>query len=131
MSMKKRTKTPAAAKKAPRGATTKVAAKKPEVVKVAVLETAAAQAPIDLVELPAECTTADAGALKDRLMKLIAHPGAVTLDRGSVQRVDTATLQMLAAFVRDRRAEGLAVEWSGEAAAFKNAASTLGLSSLL
>jgi anti-anti-sigma regulatory factor len=136
MSMKKRTKTPAAAKKAPRGATTKVVAKKNEVVKTAVRETAVAEAavakaPLDYVELPAECTTADAGALKDRLMKLIAHPGAVTLDRGAVQRVDTATLQMLAAFVRDRRAEGLAVEWSGEGAAFKNAASTLGLSSLL
>jgi ABC-type transporter Mla MlaB component len=48
-----------------------------------------------------------------------------------VQRVDTATLQMLAAFVRDRRAEGLPVEWSTDGAAFKSAASLLGLSSLL
>jgi len=86
---------------------------------------------VGVFELPAECTTADAGALKARLLKLIAHPSTVTLDRGSVQRVDTATLQMLAAFVRDRRAEGLAVEWSGDGAAFKNAASLLGLSSLL
>jgi anti-anti-sigma regulatory factor len=84
-----------------------------------------------VVSLPNECTTADASELKDRLMKLVSHPDTVTLDRANVQRVDTATLQMLAAFVRDRRAEGLAVEWSGEGAAFKNAAGLLGLSSLL
>jgi anti-anti-sigma regulatory factor len=86
---------------------------------------------VGALSLPAECTTADAEALKARLQKLVAHSGAVTLDRSAVQRVDTATLQMLAAFVRDRRADGLAVEWSGEAAAFTSAASLLGLASLL
>jgi anti-anti-sigma regulatory factor len=110
MSMKKQTKTTARTKAVRGGsATTKVG----------------------VLALPAECTTADAGTLKARLTKLLAHRKPVTLDRGSVQRVDTATLQMLAAFVRDRRAQGLAVEWSGEGAAFMNAASLLGLSSLL
>jgi anti-anti-sigma regulatory factor len=84
-----------------------------------------------VLALPAECTTADAGALKTRLQKLLMQSQVVTLDRSAVQRVDTATLQMLAAFLRDRRAEGLDVEWSGEAAAFTSAARLLGLSSLL
>ena len=118
MSIKKRTKTTAATKPARRSATTKVAAKVDDQDSGA-------------ITLPAECTTADAAELKGRLLKLIAHPSTVTLDSGSVKRVDTATLQMLTAFVRDRRAEGLAVEWSGEGAALKHAAGLLGLSSLL
>lgn len=117
MSTKKRTKTTAATKPVRRSATTKV--------------TAQVDAQDGAITLPAECTTADAVELKGRLMKLIAHPSTVTLDRGAVKRVDTATLQMLTAFVRDRRAEGLAVEWSGEGAALKHAAGLLGLSSLL
>jgi anti-anti-sigma regulatory factor len=121
MLMKKRTKAPAVTKKGSRGATTKVAAK----------PSAAADARVDLIELPAECTIADAGELKERLMKILGHPTALTFDCSAVQRVDTATLQMLAAFVRDRRAEGLPVEWSTDGAAFKSAASLLGLSSLL
>jgi anti-anti-sigma regulatory factor len=119
MSMKKRTTATTATKKVRRGSTTKV-------------EAIAKDEPlVGLFTLPAECTTHDAGELKTRLLPLITHPETVTLDRGSVQRVDTATLQMLAAFVRDRHAGGLSVEWSGEGAAFKNAASLLGLSSLL
>ena len=114
MPMKKRTKTPARSKTTPRSASTKARA-----------------SAVGKLALPAECTIADAGVLKARLLKLVAHPDIVTLERGSVQRVDTATLQLLAAFVRDRQAVGLAVEWSGEGAAFKNAASLLGLSSLL
>jgi phospholipid transport system transporter-binding protein len=81
--------------------------------------------------LPAECSVADGEALKDHLTKLLPLPRTVTLGRAAVQRIDTATLQMLAAFVRDRRARGLGFEWSGEAPAFTSAVSLLGLSSLL
>jgi ABC-type transporter Mla MlaB component len=121
MLMKKRTKTAVATKKVSRVATTKVAAKSGAEVNIRV----------DLIELPAECTVEDAGLLKERLMQVLGFPQTVTLDCSAVQRIDTATLQMLVAFARDRRAEGLPVDLSGDGAAFKNAASLLGLSSLL
>jgi len=47
----------------------------------------------------AECTVADAGTLKSGLAKLLDDTGVVTLDISSVQRIDTAGLQVIATFV--------------------------------
>ncbi len=79
----------------------------------------------------AECTVADTAALKSGLAKLLDEPGAVTLDIGSVQRIDTAGLQVIATFVRERESLGRAVEWRGAAPALTAAAKLLGLSALL
>ncbi len=79
----------------------------------------------------AECTVADAGALKSGLAKLLDDPGAVTLDIGAVQRIDTAGLQVIATFVRESESLGRAVEWRGAAPALTAAAKLLGLSALL
>ncbi len=79
----------------------------------------------------AECTVADAGALKSGLSKLLAESDAVTLDIGAVQRIDTAGLQVIATFVRERASLGRAVEWRGTAPALTAAAKLLGLSALL
>ena len=79
----------------------------------------------------AECTVADAGALKSGLAKLLDTPEAVTLDIGAVQRIDTAGLQVIATFVRERESLGRAVEWRGAAPAMTAAANLLGLSALL
>jgi anti-anti-sigma regulatory factor len=130
--MKKRTQA-ARAKTARRTPATKVRAK--AAAKVRAKRAPKASAPAEAAEsvfvLPAECTPADAEALKVRLTKFLANKDPVTLDRAAVQRIDTATLQMLAAFVRDRRANGLAVEWSGDAPAFTSAVTLLGLNSLV
>jgi anti-anti-sigma regulatory factor len=81
--------------------------------------------------LPAECTLAGAADLKTNLAPLVSHGAPVTLDGSSVQRIDTASLQLLVAFMRDRRANGLPVEWAGQAPAFRDALSLLGLSAAL
>ena len=79
----------------------------------------------------AECTVADAGTLKSGLAKLLEDTGVVTLDISSVQRIDTAGLQVIATFVRERESLGRQVEWRGAAPSLAAAAKLLGLSSLL
>jgi ABC-type transporter Mla MlaB component len=78
----------------------------------------------------AECTVADAGSLKSGLAKLLESSAAVTLDVSAVQRIDTAGLQVIAAFVRERESHGRQVQWQGSAAALATAARLLGLSAL-
>jgi ABC-type transporter Mla MlaB component len=79
----------------------------------------------------AECTVADAASLKSELGKLLDQEATVTLDVGSVQRIDTAGLQVIAAFVRERETHGRNVVWQGTTPAFSNAVELLGLGSLL
>jgi ABC-type transporter Mla MlaB component len=61
----------------------------------------------------------------------VDEAGPLTLDVSALQRIDTAGLQLLAAFVRDRRAAGRAVAWGGRAAALEAAAVLLGLNHML
>ena len=79
----------------------------------------------------ADCTVADAGTLKSGLAKLLDDEGVVALDISAVQRIDTAGLQVIATFVRERDSHGRQVEWRGEAPALTAAARLLGLTSLL
>lgn len=81
--------------------------------------------------LAAECTVAEADVLQAQLAGRLQEPEAVTVDVSALQRIDTAGLQLLAAFVRDRRTAGRAVEWRGRAAALDSAASLLGLNDML
>lgn len=80
--------------------------------------------------LPPECTIASASALKEQLGGAIGHP-QVTLDIGSLQRIDTAAMQLLACFVRERADGGHEIEWQGSAPVLGTAARLLGLTSLL
>jgi ABC-type transporter Mla MlaB component len=79
----------------------------------------------------AECTVADASSLKSELAKLLDETEVVTLDIGSVQRIDTAGLQLIATFVRERETHGRQVQWQGNAPVLATAAKLLGLSTLL
>jgi ABC-type transporter Mla MlaB component len=81
--------------------------------------------------LAAECTVAEADALKTALAQRLSEPGTVTVDVSALQRIDTAGLQLLAVFVRDRRTLGRAVAWRGRAAALEAAAGLLGLHEML
>jgi ABC-type transporter Mla MlaB component len=81
--------------------------------------------------LAAECTVSDAGFLKERLTALLDEPQAVTLDVTALQRIDTAGLQVITAFVRERAGHGRPVEWHGTAPVLATAARLLGLTSLL
>lgn len=68
---------------------------------------------------------------QSELAQRLDESGPVRIDGGGVERIDTATLQLLAAFVRDMRTDGRAVEWVECSAALRSAASSLGLESAL
>jgi ABC-type transporter Mla MlaB component len=81
--------------------------------------------------LAAECTVSGALSLKERLAGLLDEPQAVTLDISALQRIDTAGMQVITAFVRERADHGRPVEWRGTAPVLATAAHLLGLTSLL
>jgi len=83
------------------------------------------------LRLAAECTVAEADAIKSQLEQRLHESACVLMDVTALQRIDTAALQLLAAFVRDRRTAGLAVEWRGPAPALQTAAALLGLNDML
>jgi anti-anti-sigma regulatory factor len=68
-----------------------------------------------------------AAKLKSELQTRMAVPGTVRIDASAVERVDTATLQVLAAFFRDMSQASRQAEWCGQSAALERAANTLGL----
>ena len=81
--------------------------------------------------LEAECLVAGASTLKESLAGLIDEPLPITLDITALQRIDTAGLQVLTAFVRERADHGRAIEWRGTAPALTAVAQLLGLTSVL
>jgi ABC-type transporter Mla MlaB component len=83
------------------------------------------------VSLPAECVIASAPGLRTALLERAGDTGNVQLDASAVQRVDTASLQVLAAFARDRRAGSLPLEWLGVPACLTEAATLLDLTNAL
>jgi ABC-type transporter Mla MlaB component len=72
-----------------------------------------------------------ASGLRTTLLKRVRDSGSLQIDASAVQRIDTASLQVLAAFARDRRAGGLALEWLGVPACLAEAASLLDLTTAL
>jgi ABC-type transporter Mla MlaB component len=104
-----------------------------EPVAEAVVTEAAAPAVVGepLVVLGANCSVKDAAALKTSLCAFSTHSEAVTLDVSAVERVDTATMQLLCAFVRDRGGRNQGVTWRGESPALQDAVRLLGVGALL
>ncbi|HEY0683115.1 MAG TPA: STAS domain-containing protein [Steroidobacter sp.] len=94
---------------------------------------AAEPAPVvePLVVLGANCSVKDAAALKTSLCALAQQSTEVTLDVSAVERVDTATMQLLCAFVRDRSGRNQSVTWRGESQALQDAVRLLGVGELL
>ena len=68
-----------------------------------------------------------ADALQAQLTERLDESGTVRIDGSTVDRIDTASLQLLAAFVRDLRADARAVEWVGCSFGLWRAADILGL----
>ena len=73
----------------------------------------------------------EAGSLKESLAALLDEPLPVTLDIAALQRIDTAGLQVITAFVRERAGHDRTVEWQGTAPVMTTAAQLLGLTTLL
>ena len=78
-----------------------------------------------------DCTARNAEALKALLLDAVATTGAVEVEVGAVERVDTACLQLLTAFARQRTLEGAPVAWRGRSDALVQAVALLGLGSTL
>jgi anti-anti-sigma regulatory factor len=91
----------------------------------------AAIKPDGVLRLPPQCTIRDAALLLEQLLLHIEHYAPVYIDAAHVERIDTAALQLLVAFVQDRKAERRAVVWLDCSEAMVRAARALGLSSEL
>jgi ABC-type transporter Mla MlaB component len=84
-----------------------------------------------VIVLAANCSVKDAAALKTSLCAVANESAAVTLDTSAVERVDTATMQLLCAFVRDRSARNQSVAWRGVSQALNDAVRLLGVAAML
>jgi ABC-type transporter Mla MlaB component len=84
-----------------------------------------------VVVLAANCSVKDAAALKTSLCAIASEGTDVTLDVSAVERVDTATMQLLCAFARDRIGRKQNVTWRGESQALRDAVRLLGVGALL
>jgi ABC-type transporter Mla MlaB component len=91
----------------------------------------AAEATAAVLALPSSCTVKDAAYLKELLCGRLDSPDCVVLDVANVERIDTAALQLLCAFVRDRQLRGCAVQWQGSSAALHEASDLLAVRDLL
>jgi ABC-type transporter Mla MlaB component len=81
--------------------------------------------------LGSSCTMREGAAIKIELMKLLSVRQTVLVDVSAVERIDTSAMQLLCAFVRDRRARRLATRWTGQPPVFVEAVDILGLTSAL
>lgn len=91
----------------------------------------AAEAIASALALPSSCTVKDAADLKALLCSQLDSPDCVVLDVANVERIDTAALQLLCAFVRDRQARGRTVQWHGNSTALHEACDLLAIRGLL
>ncbi len=79
------------------------------------------------VRLPSSVGVRECPALKQQLLELLDFVDAVLVDATDVELIDTAALQLLFAFGRERNANGLSTIWRGDSPAFRNAATAMGL----
>lgn len=84
-----------------------------------------------VIELAANCSVKDAVALKISLCAVAQDSAALTVDVRSLERIDTATMQLLCALVRDRSARNQRVTWLGDSPVLQDAARLLGVRALL
>ncbi len=82
------------------------------------------------VTLASHCTVKDAAALKLDLCA-IAELADVTIDVAAIERIDTATMQLLCAFARDRAERKCKVLWKGDSVSWREAVRLLGTAELL
>lgn len=87
--------------------------------------------PAAAVCLASNCTVKDAAAIRQSLSAFADRPGQVVIDASAVERVDTAIIQLLYAFVRDRLNSDREVHWRTPSVAFLEAARLLGVLDLL
>ncbi len=82
-------------------------------------------------DLGGDLTIRSVQAHKEGLNALLAVQGQVTLEATAVKHVDTAGLQLVAAFVVQMLGAGRELRWNQPARALTEAAASLGLTSAL
>jgi anti-anti-sigma regulatory factor len=82
-------------------------------------------------DLGGDLTIRSVQAHKEGLRALLADQGTVTLQAGAVEHVDTAGLQLVAAFVVQMLGAGRELHWNEPASPLTEAAASLGLTSAL
>ena len=83
------------------------------------------------LRLEACCTLREVDDLHFSLLAADAGADPFLIDAAAVERVDTAGLQLLTAFVRQRATDGRSVQWCAVSGEFARGARRLGLEQLL
>jgi ABC-type transporter Mla MlaB component len=81
--------------------------------------------------LGSHCTIKDAAALKLDLCAIAHEDADVSIDVAAVERIDTSTMQLLCAFVRDRMERKQKVLFKGDSQSWREAVRLLGVAELL
>jgi phospholipid transport system transporter-binding protein len=114
-----------------RRAPAKAASRKPARAAASASSRSPEKGPSSPIALRAECLIGTVDELRAELSSQLTLEGSVTIDAAAVERIDTASMQLLAAFARDRRAAGLSVEWAAVPATVAEAATLLNLTHAL
>jgi anti-anti-sigma regulatory factor len=88
-------------------------------------------APDAIIHLGAQLTIREAVPLRAELLERVDAVDLVALDASGVQKVDTAGLQVLLAFTRQRRAAAVETIWTGCSEVLRKAAAALDLAQAL
>lgn len=93
--------------------------------------TGAAEPGRSVLQLGSDCTIREATTLRQQLLALLEAPEPLFIDGSTVERADTAGVQLLVAFALDCMERGIAFGWPGRSAALEHAIRTLGVAPLL
>ncbi|HTY51343.1 MAG TPA: STAS domain-containing protein [Steroidobacteraceae bacterium] len=83
-----------------------------------------------MIALPAQCLLPAIRGLHELLSPHL-EAAAVMLDVSALQRIDTGSMQLIAAFALDRARAGRALERHGDSPAWDEAVRLLGMNSIL
>jgi anti-anti-sigma regulatory factor len=83
------------------------------------------------IELASQLDIGHAADLHRNLCATLADGRSVELDGSRVEAIDTAILQLLVSFWRDREDRGVGCAWHGVSAALRRTANLLGLAESL
>jgi len=105
----------------------------PVAVVTTTVELPAANASVatSIYKFAASCTVRDCVPLKTALSDFLGSNDETILDVSAMERVDAAAMQLLYAFVRERKARGGKVSWVGDSPSFSEAVRLLGLATHL
>jgi anti-anti-sigma regulatory factor len=83
------------------------------------------------IVLGVACTIHEAQALRAHLLEQATHPGPYEIDGGSVERIDTAGLQLVVAFALDCLERNVHYVWKARSPVLEEAIQVLGVAPLL